>query len=642
MNRRQYDDKLTEAVGLLQKNEINKALQILDEAIILNPNKEQAHYFAAIAQYISGQLDTAAASMEHALEINYSSAYLKEACDIYFDCGLEYLEKHDYSKSILYFEKCLKINPDDEEARVNIKKCIYEFVKLHINNSDVEQANLLTRKLFSDEKPDSNILFQVGLLYSGVKKYKEGLECYHRALKINPNDPLTLYNTGLSYLNMDKSEESLIYFQQAIELQPVFPEALLNYGLAHLNLRRYAEAIDYFKESIRQKPDYITAYLNMATAYIRQGRGSEAIECCGTALKIEPENLTILNNLGVYWQNINDTDRALEYFTEALKIDRTNPDAHFNLSTIYLSTGHYKRGWEEYEWRFKRNTDDTPTIPDFKKPRWRGESLSGKTIYVYPEQGYGDALQFVRFLPVLAEMGANVIYKAVSGILPLLEISDLKARLITFTEDDNTLEYDYYIPLLSIPYILNTELSTIPLKSGYLQPEKVKIENYKAQYFDNDSYKVGIFWHGNLKINPHRHMSLTNFLPLLSIEGLKLYSFQRGLGIEDLYNSSDFHKIVDMGKTFSDFSDTAAAMKNLDLMITIDTSVAHLAGAIGQKTLLILPYWAEWRWMQNIEYSPWYDSLKLVRQTRIGEWDSVLEQVCRFIKKEISNKIDNV
>lgn len=625
------EKKTTDAVAMLQSGRVEEAVLLLCKVIENAPDYHKAIYFLAMANYMSGMIKEAAANIDMALSLSANPVYIKDACDIYFDLGLSYSEKNTFEEAATAFKRVLELNDQDNEALENLLSTYLKMKKpdeaLAVIEDSLDAINL-----------PATIFFNIGMAFTEQKQYDKALKMFTKADIICSDDYLTLYNIGLIHLKKEEFTEAESYFRKSIGIKPDFPEAQLNLGLVLTDINRYKEAIECYEIAINLRKDFVNCYLNMGTTYLKQNDYDKALKNFLIALELEPGNIKVLNNIGYYWHNMNDLQKAQEYFERALSIDPQNADAHFNMATVYLTAGDYKRGWEEYEWRFRRETNDTPSIPDLKKPVWQGESLKGKTLYVYPEQGFGDAIQFVRFFSQLSAMGANVIYKSISAIRPLFEINDLKAQILHYETDDSTVEYDYYIPLLSIPRVINTEITNIPLKEGYLKADSTKVEDFKQKYFDNNDYKVGIFWKGTRMILPNRHMSLEHFLPLLELEGLKLYSFQRGYGIEELHNSPYKDKISDMGSTFKDFSDTAAAMKNLDLVISIDSGIAHLAGALGHPCYLLLPYWAEWRWMHDIDYSSWYNSLRIFRQSRAGDWPELITRVVNQVKSNINNK----
>jgi len=300
-----------------------------------------------------------------------------------------------------------------------------------------------------------------------------------------------------------------------------------------------------------------------------------------------------------------------------------------------LLLGNFETGWKYFEHR------DGCIIPDFVKttniPAWNGESLEDKTIFVYFSDGYGDTLQFVRYLPILNAMGAKVLCFTQPELTDLLRQSDLKAK---FSSDFPIA--DYHVSLMSLPYFLKARLDNIPFKSGYIKAPPEKVKYYKDNYFNNKKFKIGIVWQcRNLdddgRFRTIHDISLINNLP--KIEGIEIYSLQKSKGTLELDEQIKESGFIDIGQTFKDWTDTAAAVENMDLIICVDTSVGHLAGAMGKPTWFLLPCLPDWRWLLDTNKSYWYDSVKLFRQTEPYKWDDVINQVYTELKKITQQKL---
>jgi len=658
MNKQSIDKELAIALTLLQKGDIHNAVEELKVIITDAPNCDQAHYFLSLGLYGKGDLKGAAASIERAIQINPETIYIKDAIDIYFDLGLQYKEKNEYKEAIEYFEKTLKANPNDTEAMSNIAVCHFKegnfesskeyFIKLlqidsrnisaYINlgkiyekEENFEEAFRQYQKAGEIEPNNSEILLHIGLIYSKREEYKCAVESFKKAVQLNPDDDQTLYNLGPALLREDQYLEAITVIEKAIKVNSDFPEYFLNYGLALFNLERYTESIEYYKKALAIKHDYIQAYINLGIVYLKLNEFENSLKNYKKALAIDPNNTCALVNYGYLLQVQNDNEKAIQQYNKIISLEPDNADAHFLISTVYLSLGNYENGWEEYEWRFKRSTKDSPKLPKFDRPRWKGESLWGKTIYVSPEQGFGDAIQFVRYFKELAKISKKVIYRVRPELETIFRRNFKGVEILTYSVDPESIGFDCYTPLLSVPRILKTNLSNIPFSEGYIEADIDLVQKYKEEYFSNDLFKVGIFWQSDTKVNGNRHIPVEKLLPILNIDGVKVYSLQNGVGLEQLEALSSDIKITDLGSKFCTFSDTAAALKHLDLIVTIDTSVAHLAGALSKNTLLMLPYCPEWRWLKNIDYTPWYKSIKILRQTEINNWDEVIDKVCSNI-----------
>ena len=406
-------------------------------------------------------------------------------------------------------------------------------------------------------------------------------------------------------------------------------------AMVHKNRKEFNLVIEKLEKAILFDPANPNFYINLGFAYINSTEYEKAIEAYSRVIELNPDDAVFYNNLGVCYYKNYQFDLAIDNYNKAISLRPDFVEAYSNLSHLYIMNGNFEEGWKYYEWRFKQKELQHLNIPKFQTPVWdSNNSIKNKTIYVYWEQGYGDTLMFCRYLPVLHAMGAKVLFKPQPALENLLRENDLKAEIISPSVSDETIQFDEYASLMSLPYLLKTTLENIPYPEGYLKadPEKVKI--YKEKYFNNNLFKVGIFWQGNPKGMKERATDLKNFYKLSEIENVELYSLQKGYGIEQLKELPDSIKITDLGSVFNDYSDTAAAISNLDLVITIDTSVAHLAAAMNKPTWILLPYFPEWRWIRDREDTPWYKSIKLFKQKERNNWEEVMDRVC----KELANK----
>jgi len=337
--------------------------------------------------------------------------------------------------------------------------------------------------------------------------------------------------------------------------------------------------------------------------------------------------------LGWCYLNLRELDKAIEYFNKSISLNPSNPESHFNLATTYFLQGNFsKELWQKYEYRFLLQKDGIKKY-NLPKPEWQEEDINGKKLYVHYEQGFGDTIMFGRYLKILASMGAEVFFRPQDGLISVLKNSDLDVNIIDTPIDNPGIEYDYYVSLMSLPFRLNITINNPPLSSErYICSDIEKVEKYKKEYFSNNKFKVGIFWQGNPKGFKNRALPLECCREIFNISDIQFYSFQKGYGIEQLQDIQNDYNIVDLGSTFNDFSDTVAALENLDLLITIDSSVAHIAGAMKKKTWVLLPFVPEWRWGLDGNTTPWYESLKLYRQKTLNDWHGVVQDVVKDLK----------
>ncbi|OGI18021.1 MAG: hypothetical protein A2255_00545 [Candidatus Melainabacteria bacterium RIFOXYA2_FULL_32_9] len=477
---------------------------------------------------------------------------------------------------------------------LNTSEKFQKALELHYAGS-IDEAELLYEELLGEMPQDDLLLSYLSLIAIDKKDFDKAINYTNQAISINP-DPK--YYEDLANLYYDKKDfnKAIEAYLQVLTLDPNNHNILFNLGLSFLSEDRVDEAIDFFKKALSVNPDDAEIYYNLALAYVEKCEFKEAINSLNHSIKIKPDY----------------------------------PDANFLLGCIFLQTSNFEEGWKLYEWRFFKK--DAIELLNFSKPRWDGSDIKDKTIYVYHEQGYGDSIMFARFLPLLSTISKKVLFKPQAGLEKLFKESNLPVDIIDNSVPSFNLEFDTYIHLLSLPGILKVNQYNIPFKNNYLKSNKEKTNQYKQEYFNNEQFKIGIAWQSNPNIEKKRPIPLKYFYKLAGLKNIKLYSLQKGYGIEQLDNIPEEVEIINIGKTFNNFSDTAAAIQNLDLVITIDTSIAHLSGSLGKSTLVLLPYSPDWRWLLDSENSIWYDSLKLYRQKTPGDWDETMKRILLDIK----------
>lgn len=651
---------------LFDINKTEEAIKYYSKFIALNPDDLDILYNLGILYYKIKDFNKAINCFEKVLSLNINDI---EACNnlvnVLFDLGTLLVNKKNLSEAILCYKKAVELQPDNAEAHYNLasafreKELYTEAIKYYkkaleikpdfidaynnlglalIKNNETEKAIKYYKKAL-EIKPDFIDAYNnLGVALDENGETEEAVFYFKKTLEFDKSHIEALNNLGKALFDMAEFEQSIECYRKLLEIKPDYAEAHNNFGVVLNEIDYTDEAVKYFKKALEIKPDYLEVYLNLGKAFYNKGDVKESLKCYEKALEIKPDYAEAYNNLGTLLKENNEPEEAVKYYQKALEIKPAYADAMFGMSVMYLITGDFEKGWEYYEYRFQMSNKQRTKVPAFPMPKWNGSSLENKAIYVYYEQGLGDTLHFARYLPVLADMGAKVIFKPHAGLEELLRNSSLKAEIINNSNPDNIIKFDEHIPLLSIPRVLKANFDNIPAKTGYLKANPVKIAYYKEKYFNNNFFKVGIFWQGRKQHKNDRNRStlLKYFYKLSQLENIKIYSFQKGYGVEQLDNLPDDIKIVNLGETFNDFSDTAAAMENLDLFITIDTSVAHLAAALGKKTWILLPFVAEWRWLTDKDESYWYESAKLFRQKEPGNWEELFERVIKNIKNMLN------
>jgi tetratricopeptide (TPR) repeat protein len=415
-------------------------------------------------------------------------------------------------------------------------------------------------------------------------------------------------------------------YRQVLAVVPSHAVALHNLGQIAFTVRKFDIAIDLLQKSIAADANDANSHNTLAASLFAAGRVDESIAECHRALALRPNLSHAYSNLGNALVAQGQMTPALAAFEKALQLDDNNPIAHDGLGATLLMMGDLKRGWLEREWRWQK--------PDFENkrfaghPRWQGSDLAGKTILLLVEQGYGDVFQFARYAPMLADRGAKVIMEVVPDIHRLMSTLQGVDQLVI--AGLTSPPCDFVAPLMSLPVWLGTTIETIPAKVPYLSADTRLAESFQAKFFRSDpNLKVGIVWAGRPthSNNHNRSMTLAAFAALGEIPGVSFYSLQKGVAAAQVRTPPAGMAITDLSPSLTDFNWTAAAITGLDLIITVDTAICHLAGALGKPVWVMLPFAPDWRWMLDREDTPWYPTMRLFRQKKIGDWADVVGRV---------------
>ena len=475
-----------------------------------------------------------------------------------------------------------------------------------------------------------------------------------------------LINIGFALHEAGKLEDAETAYQEALAKDSENAEIYNLLGVLKLQQNDVISAVNWIEKAIERKPESYF-YETLFQAYVRAGLYKQIVKRQDEVLKLFPENFSLLFNIALANTKIKNIRTAIIFYDKALKINPGSYDAWFNLSHLYsiegeaenaisalkickkirpddididyflslayMRTKNYEKGLKLFFFFFCRETAfalRNKTYPNklTRKNLWKGENIKDKTIYVYYEAGFGDVIMFSRYLPLLAQRCKKIIFFPQKPLAPLFRDNPLGVDVIIdkyIPEKD--IDFDVHAPLLSLPYLLGLKGNKVfAYPEGYIRPNKELAEEYRKKYFDNKKIKVGIKWQGNTYYDQDRVIPVKYFKPLMEVENTQYYSFQTFEGSEDI---KDLDRIVDIGKDLTDFSRTAAALSNLDLVICNDTSLVHLAGAMGIPCWVMLPYEVNWRWHTDLSKCDWYDSVKLFRQHKIRDWKSVFDDILK-------------
>jgi len=436
--------------------------------------------------------------------------------------------------------------------------------------------------------------YDQGIAFQNKGQLDEAIQCYQKTIELNKNNASAFYNLGVAFQKKGQIDKAILYYEIAIGLNQEFSEAHYNLGIAYKEKNLLDEAIICFQRVLQLKPENAAAYYNFGNIFVAKGQ-------------------------------FND---AMQHYQKTIEINPNYAEANWNIALINLMLGNFKEGWKGYEWRWELK--DVVDKRRFSQPLWDGSYIKEETVFLYAEQGFGDTIQFIRYAPLVAQRGTKVIVECQKELVLLLKNVVGIHRIIAHGEE--LPDFDIHCPILSLPEIFGTDLTNIPAKIPYIPAEPSLIQEWHNRIASNNSeYNVGLVWSGDpsFKDSNLKSCSLKSFAPLAQAANITFYSLQKGDASEQARNVPEGMKLIDYTDKFHDFSDTAAIIKNLDLIISIDTAVAHLAGALGKPVWTLLPFIPDWRWMLNRNDSPWYPTMRLFRQPSRGDWESVIALIAK-------------
>lgn len=526
-----------------------------------------------------------------------------------------------------------------------IAETIENAVQYH-QGGHLQLAEKLYRMVLQNDPDNPVALHSLGVIAHQREKNDTAVELIGKAIANNPQIPQFHNTLGLVLEALEKFEEAVASYQQAVSIKPDYAEAYHNMAIALQSQGRYAAAVEKCKQAISFRPDYAEAYHTMAYSLEKQERYAEAIENYKQALQFKPDFTEAYNHLGVVLNTQERSAEALENYKQALQLDPDYTEVHWNLSLVLLRTGRLTEGWKEYEWRRNPELGMTTYPHCYEIPRWDGSCFTSKRLLVHYEQGLGDTLHYVRYLPMVKARGGTVILEVRKPLYRLLQGFPGVDVLIEASSDNKpAVKFDYHVSLMDLPKIFATTLETIPAEVPYIRACPTKAEYWRTRYSQIENresrtenrdtdFKVGIVWAGSSTHEKDRYRSCTLkcFVPLTKIEGVRLYGLQKGEAAAQMDELAETMPVINISNEFEDFADTAAAIENLDIVVSVDTAVLHLAGAMGKPVWALLSFSPDWRWMLNRRDSPWYPTMKLFRQEKRGQWEPVFQRVAEELR----------
>jgi len=490
----------------------------------------------------------------------------------------------------------------DEMRAMSVQEAMTAAMQHH-QAGRFRQAEAFYRQVLEQDPANADALHQLGTLAYQEGRHQIAIDLLSRAIGLRPNFARAYYNLGVVLERTGRLDEAIAAYRKATQFQADYAGAYYNLGCVLERKGQLDDAVAAYRMAIQLKPDYAAAHNNLSNGLRRKGRLDEALAACERAIQSQP-------------------DFAL---------------AHCNKALMLLLKGEYLKGWAEYEWRWRRKGLSEPDS-DFSQPAWTGSDPSGRTILLHPEQGFGDTIQFVRYAPLLARRGARVIVECQPELKSLLQTLEGVAQVLSSAERRPA--FDVHVPMLGLPLAFGTTVETIPANVSYLRPDPALVKQWRTRLAPRSTLhaprlKVGLAWAGNPQ-NPadrDRSLPLSALAPLAEVEGVAFYSLQKGERAAQAKSPPPGMTLVDLAADIKDFADTAALMAHMDLIITVETAVAHLAGALARPVWALLPFVPAWRWLLEREDSPWYPTMRLFRQPAPGDWNSVVQRVAHQLHK---------
>jgi tetratricopeptide (TPR) repeat protein len=645
---------LTQGKNLEQSGNLPAAETVYQQAIATNQNWAEGWYRLGVVSLRQKKLPEAITCFENARHLNFMLAETWNFQGI----ALGWLMRKPEAE--FAFRQAIAIQPKFANAHLNLGIAAQQLNK-------TEDAAASFRMTLSLEPNNITALEQLAAICWSQGRQQESLDCLYRLLQIQPRYVPAICALSSHFFEMGRQAEAEQGFRAALQLDPSSVDGHIGLGVLQGSQKRFEDAARSFLEAVRLNPNSGRALANLGNAQRELGRLADAETNLARAIELEPESAITQLNMGALRLSQRMLDVALEHMNRALaldplsanclagiaaiytergeldkaellcrraiSIDPKSAQSHHNLAMIQLVRGNWKEGFQEWEWRWKTNTFRER---EYKQPSWNGESLSNETLLVYCEQGFGDSLQFCRYLQLVRERVKNVVLEAPRRLVNLLRNYAGVDRLIA--EGDELPKFDCHVSMMSLPRIFNTTFESVPCNLPYLTAEPERIAKWRSKIGSVEDFRIGIAWRGSPAYgrDKDRSILLPQFAPLGTMEGVKLFSLHQGDVSSEIDSVRKHFEVVDFGNELDAsggaFLDTAALMKCLDLVISIDSAAIHLAGALDVPAWLLLSKVPDWRWTLHGETSPWYPNLRIFRQASLGDWQQVFERIAAELR----------
>lgn len=648
-------------IGVLemQAGNLEPALAKLEQASRLNPNAVNILTNLGSAQRRLGKINEALGTYQRALSINPNHA------ECYHNMGIALRAAKKNKEAANFFRKAIELKPGYAEAIRNL-------TQLEMKTGNWDKAVESSEKAAQDNPEDITAHLRLAECRMRMKQFAEAISSFEAVLKINPDHLTALNGKGLAHKGLAQLNEAEETLRKALEVDPKSFPAVCNIGTVYQGLKQYDKAIEKYREALEINPNSAEAHNNLGGALKEKGNAEEAKRHCRKALELKPELASAHCNLAAVLQLEGNFDEAIELYKQAMKQQADLPEALLGLGSAYAQMGSLEEAKKCYSRLLFHKPDNTEArlyrgiigllagdfdhaysdyearwgLPEnkkriFKIPRWDGGDLKGQSILLHAEQGLGDTLQFVRYAELVKKKGGKVIVECQKPLIPLLARLDSIDQLIP--QGAKLPVCSVHMPMLSLPGIFQTSYHDIPNQVPYLTADPDLVEKWKEPVANLAGKKIGIAWQGNpdFKQDKLRSIPLSEFTSIIECPGTSVLSLQKGFGseqIESLECKAKLHQFENIDADEGAFMDTAAILGHLDLFITSDSAIAHLAGALGINTWLILPFAPDWRWLLNRNTTNWYPSVRLYRQTQFRNWPEIFTQIASDLKEFVASE----
>lgn len=591
--------------------QLDEAANCYERALELEPGLAEAHLNLGLAHQLRGRLDDAAAAYERARDLK------PQLAETWSNLGYVRKAQGRLKEAEEHLRAALERKPEFAEAHYNLGTLLMETERLEEAETELRAALRLKPTL-------AEAYANLGNLLTGQKRLEEAEASHRLALALGPETADGHFNLGKVLAERGKTAEAAAENEAALRLDPGMMRARNNLGNLYRMLERHHEAVAELKQIPKGDAEFSGAYNNMGLALMALGRHDEAVAAIRETLELEPEMAEAYCNLGAVEHARHHLDEAEALYRRSLELKPELPKPRLNLGLIQLQRGNWDEGWKNYASRWQ----DAPLHDrGFAQPEWHGEPLEGARILLHAEQGHGDTLQFLRYVPLVQAAGGVVV----------LEVQERMKRLAAALPDvrevvgqgERLPQFDRHCPLLSLPAVFKTTPETVPAQIPYLIVPDEARRKAAAIGWPGSGLRVGLVWAGNpsFRDDPYRYRTapLELFQPLLEIEETHWYSLQIGEPAKELVRTAS--ALTDLAWMTEDMADSAAQIERLDLVVSVDTSVAHLAGALGKPTWVLLPFSPDWRWLEGLADTPWYPRMRLFRQPEPGKWEPVIARL---------------